>query len=373
MKILVYTYFPLFDKHLAGGLQFFVREIVESLNKKGLDIEVVCPDSKLHDFPKIIKVHNIIDDLEVNGMTPNNYYNNLQKLKRLEQNADIIWTFDRSFPIKSNKKKVLSMQTHCYEKEMKAVFEDDYTKIVFLSSHQKQQYSECELNNVVIIPSMIDSRFFSSEKNLNKLSKYFNYDNTKKYILFPHRPEREKGHLKALEIIEKLSKKDNSYILMFPCEPDSRLLDKDAERNFVNEVKANVKHKNLSKHVIFHRWVDAEDMPEYLSIGEATLFLSELPETFGVSLVNSIVAGTPVISFGSGALKETVPPGNAHFTINKENYIDAAEIIQKGFIKLLIEEDKIFITKSYNLKLVTEKYFDLFQEIQRSINEKSAK
>ena len=84
-------------------MQAWARGLLSGLRKKGLDIQLVCPDSKLHSFPKDFKVHHILNDSEVDGLEPRKYYEDLIYLKELEQKADVVWTFDRSFPIKSNK------------------------------------------------------------------------------------------------------------------------------------------------------------------------------------------------------------------------------------------------------------------------------
>ena len=49
--------------------------------------------------------------------------------------------------------------------------------------------------------------------------KYFDYDKNKKYILFPHRPDLDKGHFEAIDILEELIKSDDSYRLLIPNPP----------------------------------------------------------------------------------------------------------------------------------------------------------
>ena len=182
--ILAYSYFPLFDKHLAGGMQAWARGLLSGLRKKGLDIQLVCPDSKLHSFPKDFKVHHILNDSEVDGLEPNNYYRDLVNLKELEQKADVIWTFDRYFPIKSNKKKILSLGTFCYEREMKCIFQDDYDIVVVPSVYTKKQF-DFYRNDIKVIPMFIESNISKKEIDEQIINKYFKYCKTKKYILFP--------------------------------------------------------------------------------------------------------------------------------------------------------------------------------------------
>lgn len=358
--ILVYSYFPLFDKHLAGGMQAWSRGLLGSLTKRGLDIQLVCPNSKLHSFPKDIKVHHILDDLEIDGLTPKRYYKNIQALKELEKKADVIWTFDRPFPLKSNKKKVLSLGTFCYEREMKAIFQDDYDKVVVPTNYTRQQFVFYR-KNIDVIPMFVESNLKKVKPNFNILKKYFNYDENKKYLLFPHRPEISKGHYDAVSILEQLLIKDSSYMLLIPKAPNSRLADVVAENEFIEQLMIYVESKGLKNNIIFHNWVDSKDMAEYLSIGSYALFFTKLPETFGISLINCIACGTPVISYGSGALKEVVPNGLGHYIIKDQDYTAAVDKILEGKNEKEIKRGLNYLKKYKKEKIVDSYYNILFK------------
>lgn len=362
--ILVYSYFPLFDKHLAGGMQSWARGLLEGLYKKGLDIQLVCPNSKLHSFPKDFKVHHVLNDSEVDGLEPRKYYEDLIYLKELEQKADIIWTFDRSFPIKSNKKKILSLGTFCYEREMKCIFQDDYDIVVVPSQYTKGQF-DFYRNDIKIIPMFIESNI--SKKKIDKqiINKYFKYCTSKKYILFPHRPEFSKGHYDALEILKLIIKEDSSYTLCIPEPPNSRLADAKAETDFIEELKDYVRKNNLENNVVFHKWVERIDMPYYLSIGEFALFMTKLPETFGISLINCISCGLPVISYGSGALKEVVPENMGHYVIKDKDYNHAVDIILNKEYKLELQEG-IKYCKKYNKEKIVDEYYKILLSLQHN-------
>ena len=98
-------------------------------------------------------------------------------------------------------------------------------------------------------------------------------------------------------------------------------------------------------------------------MGEFTLFLSKLPETFGLSLLNSISVGTPVISYGTGALNEVVPPGNAH--INIETVDDAVKTILHGKNNYKINEDMEKVRKKYSIEEIANKYIKIFKELYK--------
>lgn len=354
--ILAYSYFPLFDKHLAGGMQAWARGLLSALCKKGLDIQLVCPDSDLHSFPKDFKVHHILHDSEVDGLEPIRYYEDLVKLKDLEQQADIIWTFDRNFPIKSNKKKVLSLGTFCYEREMKSIFQDNYDVVIVPSIYTKRQF-DFYRKDIKVVPMFVESNISKKAIDEKIISKYFKYSETKKYVLFPHRPEFSKGHYDALEILKLIIDKDPSYTLCIPEPPNSRLADVKAEMGYIEELKKYVIKNNLDKNVIFHKWIDKNDMPYYLSIGEFALFMTKLPETFGISLINCISCGLPVISYGSGALTEVVPANKGHYIIKDKDYKKAADIILNKNITGI--NDGICYCNRYKKTKIVDEYYNI--------------
>lgn len=358
--ILLYTYFPLFDEHLAGGMQSWTRGIVRELTARGMDIRVICPKSKLHKFPDDICVLPILDDLEVDGLLPVDYYKNLQTISEWEQKADFIWTIDRPFPIKSNKPKLLTIGTFCYEREMKAIFQDDYTAVTVPSKFTLSQF-DFYRKDIEVIPFFIDEKMQKKEINIGILSKYFEYSASKKYILFPHRAELSKGHIDAINMLAELLKYDMNYVLLIPEAPDSRLCDVEAETSYIKHLKKLIKDKNLQSNVQFHKWVDANDMPYYLSAGRVALFLTQLPETFGISLINCVACGTRVISYGSGALREVIPEGKWHHIIQKNDYRKGAEVIHS----ISSNDEKLGLEdlQKYRLELVADEYQKILQKI----------
>ncbi|MBN1468104.1 MAG: glycosyltransferase family 4 protein [Fusobacteriaceae bacterium] len=364
-KILLYTYYPFFDKHLAGGVQVFMRKLAEELHREDFEINVLCPKSKNFGFAKGLNVYPVLEDIENDDVKPKSVYLNLKILEKYLDNNDLLWTIDRYFPIKTNKPIILSLNAICYEKELFAFFNMEWTECIFLSEYSRnliKDYSRSNNNMQIIIP-YIDSIFYKQKYCLEKIiGKYFEYNSDLKYILFPHRPEKEKGHFYAIRILHKLLKSDDSYRLLIPMPPISRKADVEAENNYINELKDEVKSLGVLDKVIFHNWIEYDDLPYYFSIGELSLFFSVLPETFGFSLVQSIGCGTPAISFGSGCLTETVPQNFGHIVIDKNKYMEAINIILNETVYENIEKGISFIRERYSLKRVVSEYKELFKK-----------
>ena len=365
IKILMYLYYPFYDKHLAGGVQVWLRQLVEKLEETNLfEISIICPDSNLHEFPKNMKINHTLVDMERDMVPLKDLYENFKKIQKMEENADIIWLIDRNFPIATSKPKVLSINTLCYEREAMSIFQSGWDKLVCTTDFVKNEikdFIEDKSNKISIIPYFVDPIFYDDTVKPDVLSKYFKYDKNHKYILFTHRMDPGKGHITAINILKRLVEKDKSYCLLIPRPSDAKEINKKTENDYYDSIKNYVKENNLEENVIFHDWINYNDLPTYYACGEATLFLSKLPETFGLTLLNSISVGTPVISYGVGALNEVVPTGNGHFNIKNEE--EAFKIIYLGKNTYDVASDRTYVINKYNMEKVVEDYIEVFKNM----------
>lgn len=372
IKILIYLYYPFYDNHLAGGVQVWLRNLIESIvrSHKQINIKIICPDGKGYKFPSDIDVEHTLVDMERDFLEPKVIYQNLQKIKDLEKEADIIWLIDRNFPVQSDKPKLLSLNTLCYEREAMSIYQSSWDNLVVLSNFVKNQIINYidKPKNVFTIPCYVDPIFLKINKDKEKiLGKYFSYNPKLKYLLFPHRADSSKGHLMAIDILKKIIEIDDNYRLLIPEPSLAKYVNVSREREYIKSLKKYVKRQGLGEFVIFHKWISYSDIPTYYSIGECTLFLSKLPETFGITLLNSISVGTPVLSYGVGALNEVVPPGKGHVNIRTEG--DAVSHILEGRMGRGIAHDKKYVIKNYVLEEVVDKYVKLFYQMMERKNE----
>lgn len=366
MKILVYLYYPMYENHLAGGVQVWLKDLIEYIEKKYSDIkfQIICPNGEEYEYVKNINIEHSLVDMERDFLTPKDINENFSKIRKLEEKTDIIWMIDRTFPIETQKPKLLSLNTLCYERELMSIFQSGWKKMVVLTEFVKKQVIDyVDKENVYEIPCYVDPIFLDVNIDTKILNKYFNHNQNYKYILFPHRSDPDKGHITAINILKKILMRDENYRLLIPMPPKAKEINEDRENNFIASVKKYVNENNLDDYVIFHKWVDYQDIPMYYKIGEFTLFLSKLPETFGLTLLNSISVGTPVISYGTGALNEVVPPNNAHINIKNED--DAVEAIIKGKKHYKAKEDMKYVIDKFNIERIADDYVKLFKSLYK--------
>lgn len=134
------------------------------------------------------------------------------------------------------------------------------------------------------------------------------------YLLFVGRINPDKGVLPAIEMARRSGRK------LIMCakinEPD--------EHEYFETV---VRHELAAADVDFRREVSPAELGELYAGAYATLFPIQWPEPFGLVMIESMAAGTPVIAFRNGSVPEVVQDGVTGFVC--ENVEEAVAAIEQ--------------------------------------------
>jgi glycosyltransferase involved in cell wall biosynthesis len=299
VKLLVSCYFPFFDQHLAGGAQAGLRLLVDGWLDRGLEIRLLCPPAG--DFPLTRR-----QGLEVRTGQDRN------SLLAALEGVDQVLSVDRRFPLATRQPRILLSNAVCYPEERQAIRAPGWARVVVPSRFAAGEVRRlAPANDVRVIFNPLSPEMRRVEPAPALLDRIQGRPD-RRYLLFPHRPEPEKGHALALDVIARLTRRDPRFHLLIPRAPISLDRDREPEAAFIAALQDRVRTAGLEEAVTFHDWIDQRDMPGYLSLGEVCLFLSTFPETFGLSAVQAAACGTPVLSLGAGALTEILPPGRCH-------------------------------------------------------------
>ena len=373
-NILVYLYYPFVSQHLSGGVQIIMRKVLEELSGHGFCFRVLCP-----------KIKNSADVLNIRGVEVfpvlNDFQNN-RNYAELSENfsiinkhigwADVVWTIDRNVPIKTDKPIILSLNAHWYATNQNALFSMNWDKVIALSDYSKDILEKtikpaCWHGSSVPTIERISpvlSEILYKRQDCSCLSKYFDYNPEKKYILFPHRPDKGKGHKRAIDVLKSLCAKDPNYVLLIPGIATLSEKLKSIEATIIEDALTYAQDIGVRDNVILHDWIQYDDLPYFYSAGTATLIASDLEETFGMTLTDSILCGCPVISTGSGALRFTVPDGLGHKIVDYNKPDDVANTIISGIPG--IADGIIYIKSTYNTDKIISQYKNLFETAQKT-------
>jgi len=178
----------------------------------------------------------------------------------------------------------------------------DAVRFIAISEYQRSGFPD--LHFVGTIPNGIDvdGYPFSSEKD--------------SYFLFIGRMFADKGAHTACEVARRL---DARLIL-------AGKLNEEAERRYFAE---NVE-PFLSDRIFYRGEVEHDVKLELYRGAKCTLFPIQWPEPFGLVMIESLAAGTPVIAFRQGSVPEVIEHGRTGFIVETvDEMVEAAKHIDE--------------------------------------------
>jgi glycosyltransferase involved in cell wall biosynthesis len=380
MRVLLHIYYPFFHGHLAGGAQTTVRLYTQCLVERGFTVRVLCPKSVLDEMMPMteeagIAIWPLLTEVTATEPSPSNQAANLRAIVSAVRDVDVVWTVDRRFPLVTRQPIILTYSTlGIYPDEFVTLFDTNWDLLLVPSEY-------CERRIVSWLPTLdalhkppaikvvspvLDPLLLTSGEPA-VLRRWLGHTRDDlRYVAFPHRPEPDKGHEEALRILAELVRIDSRYHLLIPEPPLSRHFDVGTERNYITDLRLRASSSGLEKHVTFHRWVPRELRHHYYAGTECCLFLSKLPETFGLSLIEAIACGAFVVSRGSGALGETVPAGMGHLILPEAPPCTIARVIAKGLPIAEVNRGRAFVRERYSAETVGEQLAEVFTTVSKS-------
>ncbi|MGK8504506.1 glycosyltransferase family 4 protein [Nocardia asiatica] len=132
-------------------------------------------------------------------------------------------------------------------------------------------------------------------------------------LLYPHRSDPDKGIKAAIETIHHLkfllpAKLHSRLRLLVPAWQPPRFGRNGPDHlTLPPEIQVYASDTGVADNIHVHDWVSPEEMPDYYSIGVATLCLGRVPEAFGNVHIESSLTGTPVVVARVGAQRTSIP------------------------------------------------------------------
>ncbi|NLB34880.1 MAG: glycosyltransferase family 4 protein, partial [Elusimicrobia bacterium] len=93
-----------------------------------------------------------------------------------------------------------------------------------------------------------------------------------------------------------------------------------------------------------------------------TLFTSQWEEPFGLVMIESMAAGTPVIALRRGAAPEVIVDGKTGFIVDtEEEMVEATKEVHK----LSPEDCRRHVEENFSNTQMAEKYLSLYKDIAK--------
>lgn len=375
-----------------GGSGIATRRLAAGLAKRGHKVAVVCPGKSIR--------HKIVIDIESDVIVyrlrslplpsflykglrfspfPKNYMKHIFK----EFNPDIVHIADHFFIsnaaislAKKNKVKVVgtnhftpnngldnfiikknSLLYRTAEKLLWHYFLNIYNKIDVVtvpSEYAQKIVKDAGLKkSVKVISNGIMLGEYKNNKSDNEILTRYKINKNKIILLSASRLDKEK---RVDVLIEALSMIKDSVDFQFII--TSRGQDKEKLEKLVLD-------KNLSDKVIFTDFVSNSDLKKLYIISNIFLTASEV-ELQGLSIMEAMASGLPVIAASSMAIPELVKDGINGYLFEPGNVVDASEkILQLAIDKELREKMSIKsleIIKEHDLERTLDKFEEIYYE-----------
>ncbi len=180
------------------------------------------------------------------------------------------------------------------------------TKIITVSDYIKNRVQTCCLHDTktATVYNGIDIAQFSTDEAISRKALGFNADDF--VLAFSGRLIPEKGILELIEAMTKLASCPKIKLMVMGS---SFYGINNDEGGFIQKLKSMA--DTLSDRIVFTGYVRHEDMGKYLRAADVAVLPSTWDEPFGLTIVEGMAAGLPVITTNRGGIPEIVSEENA--------------------------------------------------------------
>ena len=172
---------------------------------------------------------------------------------------------------------------------------------------------------------------------------HFN-DKPQDYLLFLSRIHKDKGAKEAIEV----AKMTGRTLRIAGLASDKDYFEKEVQPHIDN------------KQIIYEGHVDDERKKELLSNAYAFMHMINFDEAFGLSVIEAMASGTPVIAMNRGSMPELIRDGETGYLVN--NVEEAVEAVKK-IDSLSRKECRESVEKRFSVDRMVDDYIKVYEEI----------
>ena len=239
-----------------------------------------------------------------------------------------------------------------------------FWEVVSVSNYVKARVSTvCPSKHIKTVYNGIDvGRFSASSSTVNRQS--LGFADTDFVMVFSGRINQEKGISELLDVMLELKHIDNLKLLILGS---SFFEDAHGENEFIRQLKD--KSRAISQRMVFTGFIPYNHVPDYLHLADIAVLPSMWEEPFGLTIVEALAAGLPLITTRSGGIPE-ICEGVATI-VEKDNVVrNLAEAIldlynhpekRKQMAAASVERAKLFDKETY-----AENFFAAIEDIKQN-------
>jgi glycosyltransferase involved in cell wall biosynthesis len=379
MRVLVYSEFAPLAGHLVGGAQRYANGLLTALGDTGVHMTYVCPPADRHPLLDSGGRLELIDRLRAvvpldhaESVSPVEVHHDLHLLSRLAADADVVVTIDTQFPLQTEVPIVLWLNNFSYPPETRSVFGLNWNVVVVPSEYVlrclRWYLPDASWMGdpppVRVIAPGLDITSDLDGQDTEQIRAALGLPRGERYLTFPHRADPDKGFATALHALGEVRRRGHSHRLLVPTLSHDDLWPHQAMH--VRERELLVEQLGLDGAVVFHDWIPAEHMAAYMRCAEWSLCPSELPESFGLSVVESVAAGVPVVATPAGAVPEIMPRGHGVEIVEFKDWEAIADRVERGIPDDELERGAAFVRREFAWERCAAQWLDVLVSARKT-------
>lgn len=331
MRIAIFSLAPVFQNAVHGGSQRTLRDVAIHLGRTGHTCKIFCTWRSDNPVPfELSPGVEVLPVLRFKEHYPEPYYSApyhlreiITTLKFAVAESDVFYIHDAELYyhfIYNAVPTVVAVQDFVYPDTLGGCLSFRRDRLIVTSAYVKsalvsvfREFCDLQAVDVPVIPNGFDVHQFS-RVDPTQLRRELNIPAEAICLLYPHRPDPRKGLYECITVLERLRKflapsEFDRVKLLIPQWMDSDVADdsKHVYQQLYTDVLTSAQEMSLERKIFIHKWIPAERMPEYLSLGTVTLCIGNFIEAFGNASVESLLCGTPAIVSRVGAQRSIIP------------------------------------------------------------------
>lgn len=317
-RALVVSMFDLPGDMEGGGADRFIVELVLALTRLGFWVDLLVPyqNGRQHrpESPARVTRHPLLRSWQKGvRYSPADRKADLEALRRLSCDVDVVVSVDRPLPIEVEAPSLLFVLTLAYPDVADSVFYDTHDGIAVPSQYlfavigalAGPSQWDGDPPKMFHVPLPIDTFHFQPVPATRSLDRALGVPSAARLLLSAHRPDPRKGATEAVAVLAALrARSEEDWRLLIPAP-------RDAAPAFLSELRRRAAAQGIGSEVILHPWLPYRQLPAYLSRGDWLLRLGSFPEGFGLVVLMAIACGTPTLCTPFGAIPELLPTSPA--------------------------------------------------------------
>jgi glycosyltransferase involved in cell wall biosynthesis len=319
LRIAAISVAPVFSDHVIGGSQKILADVAVGLKNNDHDIQIWCTGTDSHNGDFEVGSVRVHPDLKLRGAFPATHQvspaalaQTADVLRKAADWADRVYLHADAIYLRhaiEGTAIVRSIHDYTYEEALISTLTLPADTTIVPSEYLKKCIEATvaisgrkSIEPVVTVPNGLQVPESPPDPALP--SEIKPREDNDLILLFPHRPEPNKGIDEAIQVAVEVQRLEptRNVRLLIPAYPFGANLD---ETNIsADEITGIAEARGAGDIVELHRWLSPSEMAGHYAGGDITLCVGSFIESFGLVPLESVVNGTPAVCSRVGALRQ---------------------------------------------------------------------